>query len=148
MPSGLPAMSGERRSVRTSNTICPLNTGCKRFSGAKGHSKSFMCSLRPASKSSGNIAEKGVTVQRTCAMKILKQTVHRGDFWLSGLVALSLVSGGWLLGYGLAPWIRDSTTSPRVTGNSGKYSIAVPAFRQDWTALNAKRMNRNDGFER
>ena len=72
-----------------------------------------------------------------------KQTELAGDWWLSGLVALSLLLGGWLLGYGLSPWIGDSTTLPTIKSSSGKYSTAVPVWRQDWNASNGRPRTKN-----
>jgi len=49
-----------------------------------------------------------------------------GDMLLLGLVVLSLPLGGWLLGYGLSPWIRDWKIKL-----SGEYLVNEPALSRE-----------------
>ena len=57
---------------------------------------------------------------------------------LPGLVAVSCLLAGWLLGYGLSPSTDAWTISHLARVNNGKFLTNVPAYRQDWAKSNAK----------
>ena len=65
---------------------------------------------------------------------------------LPGLVALSCLSAGWLLGYGLSHSTDDFQTSQIVKRVNGKFLTNVPAYRQDWARSNDERTIKNSGF--
>ena len=65
---------------------------------------------------------------------------------LPGLVAVSCLSAGWLLGYGLSPSIGVSTTSPTIKVSSGKSSMNVPADRQEWVKSSGAQKIKSNGF--
>lgn len=83
-----------------------------------------------------------------CRTTMTKPPQSLGDLLLWGLVALSLPLAGWLLGYGLAPWINDSPPSLSTKPNSGKFSTSVPVWRQGWTPLNETQRIKSNGYER
>ena len=67
---------------------------------------------------------------------------------LPGLVALSCLSAGWLLGYGLSPSTTASMTSPWGKGGNGRFLTTVPAYRQDYRRSSDRRMILNGDFEK
>jgi hypothetical protein len=86
---------------------------------------------------------KGVGVMGACqTMKISGKP--SGNPWHYGLVALSLLSGGWLLGYGLSPSMTGWTDSPMDNANNGKCCPSVPAYRQGFPNLNEKQRTRKN----
>lgn len=67
---------------------------------------------------------------------------------LPGFAALSLLLGGWLLGYGLGPSISDLTKSLQAKPNSGKFSTTVPVYRQDWARSSDGQRIRSSAFDK
>ena len=51
------------------------------------------------------------------------------------LVALSCLSAGWLLGYGLSPSTKGLLTSPAFKIDKVRSTAIMPAFRQDSVRL-------------
>jgi hypothetical protein len=62
----------------------------------------------------------------------LSRMAPPGDTLLLGLALLSCLLGGWLLGYGLSPWIRDSTTFAAPPWTSDGLSSPAPISPHEW----------------
>jgi len=77
-----------------------------------------------------------------------KMPFSPGDPWLWGLAALSLPVAGWLLGYGLSPWINGLMTLQIHSANRPTSFRSVPVLRQGWNSQNMNSPSNGNSSER
>ncbi len=77
--------------------------------------------------------------------KTLKSSING---LLPGLVALSCLSAGWLLGYGLAPLTNASKTWRTTSISSGKSLTNGLVYRQDWAKSSDERTTTSRDFDK
>jgi len=75
------------------------------------------------------------------------KTAQPGTMLLLGLVVLSLPLGGWLLGYGLSPWIRDWKISELHNKLNGEYLASKPASSHELPSWKNEQRTKNNGSE-
>lgn len=78
----------------------------------------------------------------------MKNEAPPGDILLLVLALLSCLLGGWLLGYGASPLIRDWQTSEQLSRPNGAFSASNPASSRELPSWRNVPMTKSSGYER